>query len=361
MPDVILQVNGANYSGWETVSVTLGIEQIAGSFDLTVTERWPNQPQAWRIGLGDACRVLIGKDTVISGYVDDFDPGYDKQSHSIKITGRDKTGDLVDCAALHQSGEWRNASLTRIANDLCSPFGIKVVAAVDVGKPFGSFAIWHGETAFEALDRAAKMRGVLLVSDGLGNLMLTRAGTARIATPLVKGKNIERASGQFSWKDRFSQYLVKGQSPARVATWDSPSAVADEPKHHFQTKASVTDPAITRYRPHVTIAYQGDGSTYQDRAVWERNIRRGKGSRISYTVSGWEHSAGIWLPNRLVQVQDEFMGYDGDLLISQVRFSLTESEGSQTELEVCLPEAFQLINLPDKHHHKTKTRSILWN
>jgi len=365
MPDVTLQVNGVNYGGWQSVGITLGMEQIAGNFELTTTERWPAQPEAWRINPGDACKLLVGSTQVISGYVDDFAPSYDKESHTIKITGRDKTGDLVDCAAVHKSGEWHNASLTRIATDLCVPFGIKVVAVINVGKPFSSFAIWHGETAFECLDRAARMRGVLLVSDGKGNLLLTRTGTNRIATALVKGVNIESASGQFSWKDRFSQYVVKGQTAMGKGTWEHPvageAAADEEPKHFFQTKASVPDKSITRYRPHVTIAYQGDGSTYMDRATWERNIRVGKGNRVSYTVTGWEHAAGLWLPNNLVQVQDDYMGYTGDLLISQVRLTLSEQSGSQAQMDLCLPEAFELINLPDKHRRHDKKEAARWN
>jgi prophage tail gpP-like protein len=364
-PDVTLQVNGSSYAGWQTIGITLGIEQIAGTFDLTTTERWPNQPSAWRINPGDACTLSIGSTQVISGYVDDFDPSYDKSSHTIKITGRDKTGDLVDSAAVHKAGEWRNASLTRIAKDLCTPFGINVIAQVDVGKPFACFAIWHSETAFECLDRAARMRGVLLLSDGNGNLILGRTGTQRIATPLIKGQNIEAATGHFSWKNRFSQYIVKGQTAMGAGTWDHPaadsSALANEPKHYFQTKASVNDTAITRYRPHVTIAYQGDGSTYQDRATWERNIRIGKGNRVTYTVTGWEHSTGLWLPNQLVQIQDDFMGYDGDLLISQVRFTLTEETGTQAAMDLCLPSAFELINLPDKHRRRGKAEVPRWN
>jgi prophage tail gpP-like protein len=357
MSELTLQVNGKNFGGWQSISVTLGMEQITGSFDLTVSDR--GRPDAWALLPGDACRVLLGKATVITGYIDDVNPDYDKESHSIQVTGRDRAGDLVDCSAIHKTGSWHNARLEKIIADLCSPFGIAVKVVTDTGVPFVEFSVWHSETAFEAIDRACRMRGVLPVSDGQGRLQLTRAGKERIATPLVKGQNIERASGQFSHKDRHSRYIVKGQSASPATNWQSPEGQPKDHKHHTQVKSFVDDDAITRYRPLIVVAEQGSGSTYYDRAVWERNIRIGRGSRVTYTVTGWEHAAGLWLPNRLVTVQDDYQGINGDLIISQVRFTAEEEAGSKTELTCCKKEAFELINLPDKHKHKQAGKASL--
>lgn len=337
MPDVTLQVNGVNYGGWQTVKATLGMEQIAGSFELTVSERWAGQDTMWPIFPGDECRLLIGKTPRITGYVDDMLPDYDKASHGVKIIGRDKTGDLVDCSAIHKSGEWHNVTLERIAADLCKPFGIGVIVKTTLGAKFKKFAIQECETVFEALDRAARMRGVLLMSDGLGNLLLTRAGSETAPVALVMGQNVEKAAGQFSIKDRFSRYIVKGQNPGADDT---------SPAHHAHTKAEVPDEAITRYRPLIVFAEQGTGSTYKDRAVWERNIRAGRGSRATYTVTGWEHSKGLWLPNRLVKVQDDYLHSPAEMIIAQATY-LLDDNGSRCDLEVCRKEAFELINLPN--------------
>ena len=43
-----LLVGGRIYSGWTEVAVKLGIEQIAGTFDISLTERWPDSPVARR-------------------------------------------------------------------------------------------------------------------------------------------------------------------------------------------------------------------------------------------------------------------------------------------------------------------------
>ena len=48
---------------------------------------------------------------------------------------------------------------------------------------------------FEAIERAARMRGLLLMSDGKGVLVLTRAGVARISTPLAAIVTAARRAG----------------------------------------------------------------------------------------------------------------------------------------------------------------------
>lgn len=337
MADVILRVNGIDYAGWKSIRVTLGMEQISGEFDLSVSERWPGRDQMWPIFPGDECRLLVNNVPVITGYVDDVGPEYDKSSHSVRISGRDKTGDLVDCSAIYKKGSWHNVTLDRIAADICKPFGITVKTLAPVGDKFKVFAIQECETAFEALDRAARMRGILLMSDGQGGLLLTRAGTETSPVVLAKGENIEKLSGQFSHKDRHSIYIIKGQNPGS----DNTSAT-----DHAQTKSSCTDDNVIRYRPLIVFAEQGTGSTYRDRAVWERNIRAGRGSRAVYTVTGWDCGPGIWRPNRMVRVQDDFLHAPDELIIAKVVLTLDEN-GSRTEIEVCRKEAFQLINLPN--------------
>lgn len=339
MIDVTLRVDGVDYRGWKSIEVSIGMEQISGSFKMTASDRWHGQDTAWPILADDACRVLIGDTTVITGYVDESNPAYDDKSHSLDVTGRDATGDLVDSSAIYKSGQWLGADLLKIAKDLCGPFGIDVQADVDVGKKFAKFALQEGETVFEAIERAARQRGVLLLSDGAGGLLITRAGESRIDAALIMGENIEKASGTFSHKERYSQYIIKGQAPGGDAF--------AKPSHHSQLKAQSEDEMVTRYRPLIIYAEQGDGSTYKDRAVWERNVRAGRSARLQYTVSGWEYASGkLWLPNRIVAVKDSYIGVDMDMLIVRCTYILDDN-GSRTVLELCRREAFDLVNLPN--------------
>ncbi len=352
---VELRVNSAFYGGWKSIRIERGIEQIAGTFELTVTDRWAEQSAVRQINPGQSCQVMIDQAVVITGYVDTVTPQYDKQQHMITVTGRDKTADLVDCSAIYQSGQWSGRALDQIAANLCEPFGIKVFRATDVGSPLYQFSIEESETVFECLERAARMKAVLLVSDGLGNLVLTRAGSGAPVGTLTEGDNILAARGEFSWKDRYSRYIVKAQGVGSDDMFGMNVA-------HQQ--AEIRDSNIDRYRPLIVLAEdQGTGATLSQRAQWERNVRMGRGSRATVTVHGWAHDGSLWKPNTMVHLKSPMLYADHDLLIASVVFLLDE-QGTRTELQLVRREAFDLVagvGLDGKQDKKKKSKGNDWS
>ena len=346
MIDLALLVQGVYYRGWKSLEATVGMEQISGSFTVTASDRWEANALSWPIMPGHRCRLFLGPRAIIAGYVDEATPEYDDKNHSQRVTGRDATGDLVDCAAVYKSGQWSNSGLLKIASDLCLPFGVSVRAECPVGKPFDKFAIQDGETVFEAIDRAARQRGVLPMSDGNGGLVFTRAGLSWITTALIKGKNIERGTGTFDHKDRFSKYTVKGQAPGGDGFL--------QPEHHTQLKGEALDTGVTRYRPKIIYAEEADNMTYSERAKWERNVRAGKSMRLQYTVTGWEYLPFmIWQPNKMVMVIDDFLRVFQPMLIVRCTYTIDDG-GSRTMLELCPREAFEPGPLPKLKEAKGK-------
>lgn len=337
MSDVVLTVGSSVYGGWKTVSVSRSIEQIAGTFGLGISERWPGQQALRGILPGNVCTVAIDGTVVITGHVDDVAPSYSASQHSVDVAGRDATGDLVDCSAVSGSGEWRDRKLEAIAADLCKPFGISVKATIDTGSTFKRFRIEEGESAFEAIERACRMRAVLPVSDSKGGLVLTRAGTSRAGVRLVKGENILEASGEFSWRDRYSRYTVKSQKPGT----DDESSGAET----SQIMGEATDGGVGRYRPLIMLAEQAaDRKASKERAVWEANVRAARSRRVSATLQGWRETPDgpLWEPNRIVHLTDNWLAVDQDMLISGVTLTKDEN-GTRAALSLMPPEAFALL------------------
>ena len=64
-----LWVNGMIYGGWTAIRINRGIEQLTGSFTLSVTEKWPGQAEARPIKKGDSAVVKIDGEAVCSGYM----------------------------------------------------------------------------------------------------------------------------------------------------------------------------------------------------------------------------------------------------------------------------------------------------
>jgi prophage tail gpP-like protein len=335
-PDVRLKIDGREFGGWKRISIRRGLEQLAATFELTVTERWAGQDVVRPIVPGVTCTLLVNGSPIINGYVDDIGIDYDDKSHGVIVSGRDKTGDLIDCSA--PSTQFSGRTIAEVATDLCKPFGVGVKVATDIGGPFSRLKNNEGDSVFETLEPAARVRAILLLSDGLGNLVLARAGTQRIKEVLELGRNVLRASGSSSHRDRFSRYQVKGQM-AGTDEWN-----AEDAAHPFGT---ATDNAIKRHRPLTVLAEeQVDETSAKERAEWERNVRYGRSRRISYTVKGWHHSGDLWQPGFMVPVRDKFLGVSDDRLISGVDL-LLDDKGFNTKLDLLPRQSFERMELPE--------------
>src|SRR5512134_2299935 len=105
------------------------MEAVAGQFTIGTTDRWPGQASYRPISPGDACTVALDGEPVITGYIDVVMPFYTHTEHSFNVTGRDKTGDIVDCAP--EGVEWKGLTLPQLVSAIADPFGIPVVSQLD--------------------------------------------------------------------------------------------------------------------------------------------------------------------------------------------------------------------------------------
>lgn len=341
MNEISLTVNGQIYAGWTAFSVKRGIRSCAGAFELQLTDAWTPGGKPWPIVPGDKCVLKMDSDIAITGYVDDVDPSYDSGQHSIRVSGRDKTADLVDSSAGTNPGEYSNVTLFSLAKTLCAPYHIGVLKQTDVGAPWTNWKVNPGETVFETLDRFAKTRSVLIYSDGIGNLILGAPSRRKAGTALVEGTetgNILRASARYSQRERFSSYSVKSQ----LGGW-SPEVSPDTATGII---GKSTDSKIKRYRPlEIVCEASVDTAGAQKRADWESSTRRGKSQVLTITVEGFRQADGkLWLPNFLVQVKAPWLGIKNtNLLITEVDYTLDASGGSTTTLELMPAEALQVL------------------
>ena len=338
MPDVLLTIGNQQWGGWKRYRIGLGMQQLAGSFELELTERWAGQASRREILEGAPCTLHYDGDLLITGYIDRVSPSYDANSHSVSVSGRDKTADLVDCSA--PPTQFIGRGLVDVARELCAPFGIAVIDQAGANAPFRSLKPNDGESVFEMLDQAARIRGVLLVTDGCGNLIITRAGQYRAHDALVLGENILQASGNRDRTDVFSQYSLKGQAAGSDDFFGEQAAAV---------LARSRDSRVTRHRP-LTLIADGpiDGKAARDQVTWERNVRWGRSQSVSYTLVGYRQSNGeIWRANSLVPVYDAYQYLRGtERLVTEVAYQL-DDQGERCELTVMPKEAFALVPQPE--------------
>ena len=225
-----LKINNNVFDGWTEARITHGVRQASSSFQLSLTDKW--QGKSWQIKPFDKCELFDDDDALINGYVDSASTSYDSESHTVNISGRSITADCVDCSA--ESKQFNNQTIQQIATELAKPFGVAVVNDVGELKRIKSFKPDEGSTVFESIERLARLDGLLVTDDANGNIVLTRAGEARISTPLVNGENILSASASYNVSGVFSDYIIKGQP---TGGYDLSSAPATHVKAFVPTSA----------------------------------------------------------------------------------------------------------------------------
>jgi prophage tail gpP-like protein len=341
---VTLTANGLDYGGWKTVSITASIENQARDFNLGITWKWPGQNTEIPIKEGTRVEVRIGADLVLTGYVYARPVSYDAGQITRGISGRSLTSDLVDCSAVNQPGQWSGQSMQAIVQALAAPYGIKVLSQVPETSKISDHTIEPGETVFESIDRLLTLSRLLSTDDGRGRLVIVEPGSGgRAVDRLELGENILTGSAGFDFSGVFSEYRVVGQRK-RADSEDADKA--------SEVQASVTDPRSPRRR--VLLIHESGQMTDElanARANWERGNRIGKALMTQYKVQGWRQSNGaLWTVNSIVHVRDPLLGFDRDMLISQVEYVLDEG-GTICNITVGPMEAF----LPEpKDPHKAR-------
>lgn len=394
MGNVTLRLGGTDYDGWHAISVLRNLECAASSFSCSVSERTTGYGlEPWVLAPGSPCSILIDGELVITGYIDSYMPRFDARSHGVEIRGRSKTADFVDGAAIVPGGQFKQLSLSEIAQRLAEPFGISITssaglpvegprpypsfvgpmpsvkpgATIEGPRPFAEFVgpmppledvqVQQGETCHALLERLARVRGLLITDTAEGNLALTSVGTRIAATALVQGDNILGASATIDASQRYSQYIVKGQranTDDRIDRKDTTGAGDGDDKKNGGSAAgdtvraclgAVADAFLGRYKPWLlTAETQVDDAMCQRRAEWEARRRSGNATRASIVVAGWRQLDGgrsgpLWDVNLLVPVVSAWLGINRILLISAVEFR-KDTSGSTTRLELTLPDAY---------------------
>ncbi len=335
---VTLRTDGRLFTGWTSVSVTRSIESVAGYFELGVNV--PPDTDLSGLAPGKAFTLEIGGQIVCTGYIDSRRRQMTADSIKITVAGRDKTADLIDCAAVYSGGQWKNRTLEQIARDLCAPYGVTVrweLSDKESSAVFPGFTLDHSETVYEALVRASRARGVLMTSNAAGELVFSRAASTA-TDELVLGENLLTLDFDEDFRDRFSEYIVKGYARANGADGDDIDA-----ESIVSRKGTATDSDVTRYRPMIIIADSKiTAKDAQARALREQRRRLAKSITFEAEIDGWTRRDGqLWMPNLLVTIDaPKYAIKTTELLVSKVTLILNDQDGLKTRVSLAPREGF---------------------
>ena len=176
-----------------------------------------------------------------------------------------------------------------------------------------------------------------MITDGQGNIVITRASNILVQEQLVNIKgnevnNIKNAEVSYDHTQRFNTYIVKSQGnnagDGLANIFDAGGAVDKEGR--------ATDSDIRSNRRFVFMSEKSSNvSDLNQRARWQANILKAQSSSYTATVQGFTRSPlteNIWEINNLVQVIDEFADVNAKLLVNNVTFTKSVQGGTTTTL-----------------------------
>jgi prophage tail gpP-like protein len=332
MAEFELLVNGRAFGGWKSVQVSRSMTAF-GSFALTVSDKWAEQPEPRRIAEEDECEVRVDGETLILGYVGQVSRSFSPGQRDLGVQGADRAAELVENSALGPPWSYKAKTIVDIATELAAPHGVSVSVqrGVSVPEPVAKIAISPGDSPFDVIQRAARDAGVLLVSDNAGGIVITRTGAER-AEALVEGRNMVGGAADFRASERFRRYVVLTQ-PAGTdnASGEATRVIGEAVDESVRRESRVL---VVRPQAGATLAYA------RRRADWEARTRAATGDSVSVVVQGARQTSGaLWPVNAITAVRSQTLGIDGEMLIAEAAIERT-NRGTFTRLTLVRPDAF---------------------
>lgn len=332
---VELRFDGVRYGFWQNVEIHESIDDLCSSVRLSLSG--DGTCTALPLIVNTVVTVLVDGLLAATVRPDSYPRRMDSKSHTISFEGRSLARELVDC---QYSKTLSGLKLGELIKRICEPFKVPVTIVGETAV-VPHFAM-QCEMPANALINAARAANLMLYATPDGGLILTPPSNDAPVATLVYGEHFTSYGLVEDFKQRYSDYVVKGFD------YESGNAL----------KGSVKDAGIGYFRPmHIVADKQGGGlGGLKRRAELEHNRRLARAFRIDFTLCGYQHATGLWAVNNQVRVVIPHEGVDSVFLIGDRTFSRDENGGSVTHLQVMPRDAF-IGEEKLKRKHKAGSRA----
>ncbi|WP_175867858.1 phage baseplate assembly protein [Burkholderia diffusa] len=348
---VLLTQDGLSLTGWKSVRITRSIEFGTSSFDLTCSADANTLKLVSKEGA--PIKVSIGDDVVLTGYVETIETIMTPRTHDVRISGRGKLADLIDCSCRIDRIN-ANTKLPDLCTAIAQPYSVKVTVADDATQKLldqipvlPRQLVSITETAWEVVERYARYCGVLVYEGAAGELVISTAGTEEGDSGVALGENIEAIVCTKTTLGTFSTFNAVLSAYSMGAD--------DEGVENLPVVTVIAKSTAGRLRPTYFVSEQSatDRQFVEKRVNWMASRAYGRSRRVRVMVDNWRDADGVpWTPNINYPVSAGAVGVpDGTmLLLAEVSYILNEN-GTHAELvfgprQGFLPEPVALDTLP---------------
>lgn len=324
---ITISVGGNTYMSHIECQVSAAFNEAAREFQFTVAAELGASATNAIFAIGTEVTISAGGDQLLAGHVDVREPTFAARRAEISVSGRSKSGDLVDGSAEHDTGQFEDKDPLEIAQEISKDYGAKWETDQKLEK-IEQYQITPGESCFRCIEKLTRQQGLTIAGTPEGNAKITKAGSERNG-PLLEGGNIYSGTAHHNGKNQYSKIIVRGQRPF---------GHGDD---NLEIEAQLEDGTVKR---HKTIIIVQDEDTTKERAEKRAKNRRnraaGNALKATITTQGFRDDAGkIWTPGALTYIESPFLDISQDMLIEKVVYRQSEG-GSFATLSLVDPRAY---------------------
>jgi prophage tail gpP-like protein len=297
---VEISCNGIVINQVNDFTLNKSIENFCGSFSFTITQSTVNKV---KIRQGADIVIYIAGELVFTGLVEAIEHNQGFNQHSLAISGRDKTAELIDSYILPKQYKQNDfLKLIRIVLDDNGYNDIKIESDIKtLPKLLGqSFVAEKDQKIFDFFDKLAKLINVILITDAYGDIIITREGADLAVGNLnIASNNINILNSSLSVDSNETYKYIRIIGSQKT----------DLSKKRLKQKVEFTDErASTKKRLIVSIGNNANRQTLESVANWYMAVKRGKGARYNTEVRGFLTnitSGLLWQPNTILLLKDQ--------------------------------------------------------
>lgn len=360
---MMIEVNGMQFTNFVKGQCNLSLDSLSSSFEFELSA---NAGQTIPFMGGQECVVYVDGEKVLTGNIEIWDEGGDAEDHTILISGRDRTADLLDSTlGVIDNIRADNLTLKDVIQIVLDHLGLDIQVIDEVSpEPFNAaedlISPEPADNAFKFIEKYARKRQVLITSDADGNIVIAN-NSGIVAEGAVQrianGVDNNVISGRFTYDStgRFNRYIVGSQGILTALNLAGDSSLASVTNQSSQVIDSDIRAARQLYQIADAVASEGSG---QLRAQWEADIRRARGLIYNCVVDRFRvgiTTGDIWRLNRLYRIVDDYIGKVETMLCNSIIFRMNEDEGRSTQLVFVGRQAYRSF-LPQDQDSQVSSR-----
>lgn len=353
---ITIEIDGERLEGFDNISASRCIEDLCGTYSF---DAFSEKKIILPFSPTQKCSVYVEGSLFITGILDRVEHGYSVSAegpveHYYRLAGRDRTSMIVDNSIKGNANFDTPISLTDIIYSIIETFTVNrdiiVIEPEFTIPPFSNeelVAAKQGANAFEFLDHLARQRGVFLITNESGDIVIGSNERDKYTVKLlneINGKNNNILAGSIAtdYSERFHHYKISTQTNMcsninATPEYNITGEYYDDDEHINLDKFLSLDGEIS-----------GNTTTNITRAEWEGRVRAARSKIYKISVVGFVAEyyppapLRFWEPNMLIDIKDDFLGVNDTLLTRTVNYRYSSTEGSITELELIDKDAYAL-------------------